>query len=52
MSHLSANWSLKSVCTFENKNAEESFKVMLAYSAIKFVVKRHFKEAKRWHNKK
>ena len=46
MTHLSANCSLKSVCTFKNKNAEESFKVWLAYSAIKFVVKRHFKDAK------
>ena len=44
--HFSANCSLKSVCTLKNKNAEESFKVWLAYSAIKFVVKRHFKDAK------
>ena len=43
MTHLSANCFLKSVCTFKNKNAEESLKVWLAYSAIKFVVKRHFK---------
>ena len=46
MTHLSANCSLKNVCTFKNKNAEESFKVWLAYSAIKFVVKGHFKDAK------
>ena len=46
MTHLSANRSLKSVCTFRNKNAEESFKLLLAYSAIKFVIKRHFKDAK------
>ena len=31
---------------FKNRNAKESFKVWLAYSAIKFVVKRHFKDAK------
>ena len=46
MTHLSANCSLKCVCTFKNKNAEESFKVWLVYSAIKFVVKRLFKEAR------
>ena len=46
MTHLSVNCSLKGVCTFKNKNAEESFKVWLAYSAVKFVVKRHFKDAK------
>ena len=46
MTHLSVNCSLKNVCTFKNKNAEESFKVWLAYWAIKFVVKRHFKDAK------
>ena len=45
MWHLPANCSLKSVCTFKNKNAEESFKVLLAYSAVKVVVKRHFKDA-------
>ena len=39
------NCSLKSVCTFKNKNAEEGFKVLLAYSAIKVVFKRHFKDA-------
>ena len=36
VAHLSANFSLESVCTFKNKNAEESFKVWLVYSAIKF----------------
>ena len=46
MTYLSVDCSHKSVCTFKNKNAEESFKVWLAYSAIKFVVKRHFKDAK------
>ena len=46
MTHLSANCSVKSVCTLKNKNAEKSFKVWLAYLAIKFVVKRHFKDAK------
>ena len=44
MTHLSANCSLKSVCTFKKKIAKESFKVWLAYSAIKFVVKMHFKD--------
>ena len=44
MAHLPANCSLKSVCTFKNKNAEDSFKVLLAYSLIKVVVKRHFKD--------
>ena len=46
MAHLSANCSLKSVCTFKNKNAKESFRVWLAYSAIKCIVKMHFKDAK------
>ena len=46
MTHLSANCSFKSVCTFKTKNAKESFKVWLAYSAIKFVVKMHFKDTK------
>ena len=45
MVYLPANCSLKSVCTFKNKNAEESFKVLLAYSLIKVIVKRHFKDA-------
>ena len=46
VTHLSANCSVKSACTFKNKkNAEESFKVWLAYSAIKFVDKRHFTDA-------
>ena len=31
---------------FQNKNAKESFKVWLAYSALKVVVKMHFKDAK------
>ena len=30
---------------FKNKNAEECFKVLLAYSLTKVVVKRHFKDA-------
>ena len=46
VTHLLANFSLKCVCTFKTKNAKESFKVWLAYSAIKFVVKMHFKDAK------
>ena len=46
MTHLPANCSLKSVCTFKGKNAKESFKVWLAYSAIQFAVKMHFKVAK------
>ena len=46
VTHLSENCSLKSVCTFKKKNAKESFKVWLAYAAIKFVVKMHFKDAK------
>ena len=46
MTHLSANCSLNSMCTLKKKNAKESFKVWLAYSAIKFVVKIHFKDAK------
>ena len=46
MTHLSADCSHESVCTLKNKNTEESFKMWLAYSAIKFVVKRHFKDAK------
>ena len=39
MTYLSADNSHICVCTFKNKNAEESFKEWLAYSAIKFVVK-------------
>ena len=31
---------------FQKKNAKESLKVKLAYSAIKFVVKMHFKDEK------
>ena len=46
MTHLSVNCSLKGVYTFKTKNAKESFKVLLAYSAIKFVVKMHFKDTK------
>ena len=46
MTHLSVNCSLKSVCTFKTKNAKESFKVWLAYSSKKFVVKMHFKGTK------
>ena len=46
MTHLSTKSSLKSVCTFKNKQAKESFKVWLAYSAIKFDVKINFKDAK------
>ena len=38
VTRLSANCSVK--------NAEESFKVWLAYSAIKFAVKRHFTDLK------
>ena len=52
VTHISANCSHKSVCTFEIKIAEESFKVWLAYSAIKFVVKRHLKNQKKSRNKK
>ena len=52
MAHISANCSHKSVCTFEIKIAEESFKVWLAFSAIKFVVKRHLKNQKKSRNKK
>ena len=46
VTHLSANCSLKSVCTFKKKNAKESIKVWLACSAIKFIVKMHFKDTK------
>ena len=31
---------------FKKKNAKENLKIWLAYSAIKFVVKMHFKDAK------
>ena len=31
---------------FQKKNAKESFKVKLAFSAIKFVVKMHYKDEK------
>ena len=46
VTHLCANVSLKCVCTFKKKNVKESFKVWLAYSAIKFVVNMYFKDAK------
>ena len=46
MTHLSANLSLKCGCSFKKKNAKESLKVKLAFSAIKFVVKMHFKDEK------
>ena len=46
MTHLSANLSLKRGCSFKMKNAKESFKVKLAFSAIKFAVKMHFKDEK------
>ena len=50
--HLSANCSLKSVCTFKKKSAKESFELWLAYSAIKFVVKMILKMQKKTCNKK
>ena len=31
---------------FQKKNAKESIKIKLAFSAIKFVVKMHFKDEK------
>ena len=37
---------------FQKENAKESFKVCVAYSAIKFVVKMHFKDAKEAAHKK
>ena len=46
MKHLTANLSLKRGRSFKMKNANESFKVKLAFSAIKFVVKMHFKDEK------
>ena len=46
MTHLSANCSLKRGRYFKRKNAKESLKVKLAYSAMKFVVKMHFKDVK------
>ena len=46
MTHLSANLSLKRGWSFKNKNAKKSLKVKLAFSAIKFVVKMHFKDEK------
>ena len=46
MTHLSANLSLKRGWSFKKKNAKESLKVKLAFSAIKFVVKMHFKDEK------
>ena len=46
MTRLSANLSLKGECYFKKKNAKESLKVKLAFSATKFVVKMHFKDEK------
>ena len=46
MTHLSAYLSLKRGLSFKKKNAKESLKVKLAFSAIKFVVKMHFKDEK------
>ena len=46
MTHLSANLSLKRGLSFKKKNAKESLKVKLAFSAMKFVVKKHFKDEK------
>lgn len=45
MKHFSANSSLKSGQIFKKKNAKESLKVWLAYSAIILVVKIVFKDA-------
>ena len=44
--HLSANLSLKRGRSFKKKKSKESSKVKLAFSAIKFVVKRHFQDEK------
>ena len=46
MTHLSANCSLRIVCIFKKKMQKKAFKVWLAYSAIIFFVKMHFKDAK------
>ena len=46
MTHLSANFSLKRGWSFKKKNAKESLKVKLGFSAIKFVNKMHFKDEK------
>ena len=46
MTHLSANLYLKRGCSFKKENAKESLKVKLAFSAIKCVVKMHFKDEK------
>ena len=47
MTHLSANLSLKRGRTFKKKKIKESLKVKLAFSAIKFVGKMHFKDEKK-----
>ena len=46
MTHLLPNLSLKRGWSFKKKNAKESLKVKLAFSAIKFVVEMHFKDEK------
>ena len=46
VTHLSANLSLKRGWSFKKKNANESLKVKLAFSAIKIVVQMHFKDEK------
>ena len=46
MTHLSANLSLKRGRSFKKKNAKENLKVKLAFLAIIFVVKMHFKDEK------
>ena len=46
MAHLLANSSLKRGRFFKKKKSKESLKVKLAFSAIKFVVKMHFKDEK------
>ena len=46
MKHLLANLSLKRGRSFKKKNAKESLKAKLAFSAIQFVVKIHVKDEK------
>ena len=46
MTHFSANLSLKCEWSFKKKNSKESLKVKLAFSALKFIVKMHFKDEK------
>ena len=46
LTHLLANLSLKRGRFFKKKNAKETLKVKLAFSAIKIVVKMHFKDEK------